>query len=441
MITTEFCPRRNGGPRAERSREDLLMPEPPPDPDPVRTRPFPSRPPRYDGKEREYLGQALDRGELFYWQQDGFTDRFLQRTCTVFGARHAVAVSSGTAALHAAVGGLGVRPGAEVVTSPITDMGTAIPILSQNAVPVFADVDPRTYNITADTIEAVVTDRTEAVIVVHLAGTPADLDPIVALGRDRGLPIIEDVAQSYGCTYRGRHAGTFGACGCFSLNTYKHLSCGDGGFLITDNEELYQTCHNFADKWYDRHGRGVRLSRMGMNYRMTELQAAVALAQLDRLDTITGIRNALGTRLTSSLETVPGILPPVVPHGGSSSYWFYMFRIDPSRLGMTRDAFADRLHKEGVPAGAGYIPRPLYRESVFLEKNFYPGGCWPAESITGCVYDYASISCTLAEEVLDSAILLPLHEGLSPGDIDDYAAAVRKVAGLASASHAGRAPA
>lgn len=415
------------------------MPEPPSDNEPIRTRPFPPRPPRYDGREREYLGQALDHGELFYWQQDGFTTRFLREACSVFGARYAVAASSGTAALHTAVGGLGIRPGAEVVTSPITDMGTLIPILVQNAVPVFADVDPRTYNITADAIQAVLTNRTEAVIVVHLAGTPADIEPIVELCRLRRLHLIEDVAQSYGCTYRGRHVGSFGDCGCFSLNTYKHLSCGDGGFLITDNEDLYETCHNFADKWYDRHGRGVRLSRLGMNYRMTELQAAVALAQLDRFERITGVRNELGTRLTSSLESIPGILPPRVPDDGRSSYWFYMLRADPAELGMSRDAFCERLHAEGIPAGAGYIPRPVYREPVFEEKNFFPGGCWPAEMIAGRTYDYAKVSCPVAESVLESAVVLPLHEGLTPVDVDDYAAAIRKVAGVTATSEADRA--
>src|SRR5690606_3596516 len=303
---------------------------------------------------------------------------------------------------------------------PITDMGSLIGVLYQNAIPVFADVDPRTYNITAETIEAVITPRTQAVIVVHLAGAPCDMEPLVQLCRARGIKLIEDCAQAFGCRYRERHVGTFGDIGCFSFNEFKHLSTRDGGVAITNDEKLYAACHNFADKCYDRLGKGNRLSTLCPNYRMTELQGAVALAQFDRLASIVERRRELGDRLNQALADIPGILPPVIVPGGASSDWFYMFRIDERVTCMWRDEVAKRLTAEGIPAGAGYIPRPIYKEPVFQNRSFFPGGIWPAQHLAGREYDYRAVRCPHAETVLNTAIRLPLHEGFEQRDVDDY---------------------
>ncbi|MCX5660397.1 MAG: DegT/DnrJ/EryC1/StrS family aminotransferase [Planctomycetota bacterium] len=245
---------------------------------PIRTKPLPGLGPRYTGREVEFLKEALTRNNLFYYQADGLVTRMLARAKQELGAPFAVPASSGTASLHVAVAGLGIPAGYEVITSPITDMGTAVAILYQNAVPVFAEVDPRTFNITAKSIEAVITERTRAVVLVHLAGTPADMDEIVALCKARKIALIEDCAQSWGATYKGKAVGNFGDAGCYSFNDFKHLSCGDGGFIITHDEAAYRSMHNCGDKYYDRLAQGNRLAGLGANYRMTELQGAVALA-------------------------------------------------------------------------------------------------------------------------------------------------------------------
>jgi dTDP-4-amino-4,6-dideoxygalactose transaminase len=395
---------------------------------PVRTTPFPPLPPRFDGKEAEYLMAALRRNDLFYQQKDGFVARMVDRARQAFGVPYAVATSSGTASLHVAVGAAGVEPGGEVITSPITDMGTCIAILYQNAIPVFADVDEHTYNVTSQSIEAVITDRTRAVIVVHLAGSPCDMAPISELCRRRNLVLIEDCAQALGATYRGRHVGGHGKIGCFSLNNYKHLSTGDGGVVVAHDDATFKLCHNFADKFYDRHGEGVRLSRLAPNYRMSELQGAVGLAQFDRLESIASKRRTLGDRLTQLIDGIPGVLSPRIADGGQSSYWFYMFRTDPSVLGISRDAFSASLVAEGIPAGAGYIARPIQHEPVFLNKAFFASGIWPAEVIAGRAYDYRDVRTPVAQRVLDTAIRLPLHEGWTDREVDDTAAAIRKVA-------------
>jgi dTDP-4-amino-4,6-dideoxygalactose transaminase len=395
---------------------------------PVRQTPFPSLPPRYDGRELEFLKAALDSNSLFYTRANGYVAGMLKKARETFGGKYAVAVSSGTAAVHVAIGAAGVEAGAEVITTPITDMGTLIGVLYQNAVPVFADVDARTYNLTAKTVEAAITPRTQAVIAVHLAGSPCEIEAIAAVCKSRGIALIEDNAQAFGATVNGQHVGNFGDLACFSFNEFKHLSCGDGGVVITNNEALYTNAHNFADKCYDRLGNGNRLTTLCPNYRMSELQGAVALAQLDRLDQIVQRRRTLGDWLTNALSGIDGVLPPVVLPGAASSYWFYMIRVDEQLLGISRDEFSKQLNEEGIPAAAGYIARPLYEEPVFQNRSFFAGGVWPAEQIAGKSYDYRHTRCPNADLVLRSSIRLTLHEGFSQNDVEDYVRAIRKVA-------------
>ena len=395
---------------------------------PIRTKPMPARPQRYAVRELEYLKEALSRNNLFYTQPDGLVARMLQRAKEVFGVTYAASASSGSAALHVATGAAGVEVAAEVITSPITDMGSLIGILYQNAIPVFADVDPRTYNMTAQTIEAAITPRTQAVIAVHLAGAPCPIEEIAQLCKSKGIKLIEDAAQSFGSRYRGRHVGGFGDLGCFSFNEYKHLSTGDGGIVVTNDKRLYGRAHNFADKCYDRLGQGDRLTMLCPNYRMTELQGAVGLAQFDRLEGIVKTRNTLGNWLNEQLAGIPGILPPKIVEGGQSSYWFYMFRIDEQKLNISRDEFSHRLNQEGIAAGAGYIERPIYQEPVFANRNFFAGGVWPAEKLAGREYDYRKVHCPNAQKVLQTSIRLSLHEGFTMDDVKDYVKAIQKVA-------------
>ena len=200
-----------------------------------------------------------------------------------YGSPHAVASTSGTAAIHVALGALNLEPGDEVITTPMTDMGTVIPILASNCLPIFADIDPVTGNLTAESIARRITPRTRAVILVHLFGRPADLSGITDLLRGRGISLIEDCCQAHDAEYQGRKVGTFGDFGCFSLQQSKQITCGDGGVTLVNRDDLAKRAALFADKGWDRE-RGARAHLfLGMNYRMTELQGAVALAQLRRL--------------------------------------------------------------------------------------------------------------------------------------------------------------
>jgi len=273
---------------------------------------------RFSKDELKHLEEALEQNTLFYWRGKKVKE-FTQKFANMYGVKYCAATSSGSASIHVALGAVGVTAGDEVITTGITDMGTIIGILYQNAIPVFADMMPHTYGPDPKSIEEKITDKTKAVVVVHLAGNPADMDPIIKIARKHNIKVIEDCAQSYMCYYKGRLAGTIGDIGCFSTNDFKHISTGDGGMIILNDEETYKKALKFADKNYNRLSTDPAASReiayLAPNYRMTELQGAVALAQLDRLEWICSQRNKYGEELTKGIKDLPGIYPPEVMEG------------------------------------------------------------------------------------------------------------------------------
>lgn len=395
---------------------------------PVRSTPVVTTGPRFDERELKELKEALDQQTLFYWHGEK-VKTFRQQFAHLYGAAHCHMVTSGTAALHVATGAMGIGPGDEVITSPMTDQGTVIAILAQGGVPVFVDLDPRTYSISADTIAPCVTDRTKAVIVVHLAGSPADMDPILTLARETGLRLIEDCAQSYLAYYKGRLVGTLGDIGCFSLNDFKHISAGDAGMVITNDDALAARCQLFLDKGYARDGSGRRPPFLAPNYRPSELHGAVAIAQLGKLPAICARRNALGDRLTEAIRDVPGVTPhPVLPDC-RSSYWFYMGRMDPDVLGVSRDDFARAVAAEGVPVGAGYIGKMVYEYPVLTGHHAYESSPYPWDGVYGRNIAYGPGLCPTAEAIEATSWRTPLTEHMTERDVDDIAMALRKVAG------------
>ena len=285
---------------------------------PVRTEPMITTGKRFDETELQELKEALEQQTLFYWFGEK-VKTFRRQFADLYGMKHCHMVSSGTAALHVATASIGIGPGDEVITTPITDQGTIIAILAQGGVPVFADLDPHVYAVTAATIAPCITPKTKAIIVVHLAGNPADLEPILALAKKHGLGVIEDCAQSYLCRYKGRLAGTMGDIGCFSLNDFKHISAGDAGMLITNDDALAERAGVYLDKGYRRDGSGRRPEILAPNYRPSELHGAVAIAQLRKLPRICERRNTLGDRLTAGVQGLPGLHPLKELGGGTSS--------------------------------------------------------------------------------------------------------------------------
>ena len=393
----------------------------------VRETPFPHGS-RFGPEELDYLREVLDQNRLFYFNGT-MTERFKQRFCEFVGSRYVVTCSSGTGAIHTALGAAGIGVGDEVITVSITDLGTVIGILQQNAVPVFCDTLPHTYAMDVEDINRKVTPRTKAIIVVHLAGNSCDMDGIMAIADEHDLVVIEDCAQAWGALYKGRHVGTFGQFGCFSTNEFKHITTGDGGMVCMNDKKLHRRAHLFADKGYDRFdGTGVQKDPRYLccNYRWTELQAAVGLAQLEKLQHIVDTRHRLGERLTEQISECPGMTPHTITANGWCSYWFYMFQVSEEALGVTRERFVDCVKAEGIPAESGYLSRPIYKWPLFQDETFFPNG-WPVKMMGLTGMDYKQVCCPMAEEILATAVRLPIDPFMNDNDIDDMAAAINKV--------------
>lgn len=392
---------------------------------PVKTTPY-GKGKRFGEEELANLKEALDQNTLFYWYGN-MTKRFCKKFADMYDSKHCVAASSGSAAIHVALGAVGVGPGDEVITSPITDIGTVIGILYQNAIPVFADVDPHSYNLDPVSVESKITPRTKAILVVHYAGNAAQIDEIVRIAKKHGLYVIEDCAQAYCCKYKGKYVGTFGDIGCFSVNDFKHISAGDGGMMITDDETLYRNALMFADKNYNRLDKNWErnVSRLAPNYRMNELTAAVALAQLDKVEDICAKRNAYGNALNAALQNLHGVYPHKVLADCECSFWFYMFRIKASELGTTREEFLKALQAEGIAASLGSTTLCLYQHDMFKNKTVFLGDSHQPLNESDIAYNEGD--CPIAEEVLKTCVLLGVNEFFTEQDLSETVAAIRKV--------------
>ena len=400
--------------------------------EPVRRSPFPTvsdKSGRNIGREElELLKRVVESGALFRYSGT-MVSSFEREFAGFLGVKHAVASTSGTAALHIATGAAGVGPGMEVITSPLTDIGTVIAILGQNAIPVFADIDPDTYNLDPEDVRNKVTDKTRAVIAVHIFGLPADMDPLVELAEEKDLVLIEDCAQAYLAEYKGRLVGTIGDIGCFSLQQSKHMFTGDGGITVTDDDELARRARLFMDKGWDRSlGLPRAYVMLGFNYRMTELQGAVARAQLKKVRWVVERRRRVAESLTRKISGIDGLTPPKVPKGCKHSYWLYPLKIELSMFDATLDDIVKALRAEGIPAGAGYIGKPIYMAPLFTEKRGYGGTKCPwICPLYGREIDYREGLCPQAEETIRQLITLPCNEYFTEEDVEDIAEALEKV--------------
>ena len=338
------------------------------------------------------------------------------------GSRHAVAASSGTAALHLAVAAVDPEPGDEIITTPISDFGTVIPILAQNAVPVFADVDPRTGIIDPDSVLSKITPRTRAIIAVHLFGIPAPVARLREIADEHGITLVEDCAQAYLTEPEpGRYAGGYGTVGCFSLQQTKHITAGDGGLVVTDDEAIARRMRLFADKGWPRES-GVRTYEfLGMNYRMTELVAAVARAQLHKLRGVVDRRRDAALKFTELVGDLPGVSLPADP--ASATYWMLPVVLDPELAGGDNQAWTAALRAEGILCGPGYIPRPLHLTDALTHRRTYGVSAFPIADV-----HYGPGLCPVAERMVDSTLFtLAWNENYTDDDVTDIATAVRKV--------------
>lgn len=292
-----------------------------------------------------------------------------------FAVPYAVSVNSATSGLIAAVGACGIKPGDDVIVSPFTMSASASCVRVFGGTAVFADVQEDTFNLDPVSIERCITPRTRAIIVVHLAGQPADMDQILAIARRHRLRVIEDAAQAPGATYKNRYAGTIGDIGVFSLNCHKTIQTGEGGVCCTHDPDLaarLQLIRNHGEAVVEEMGVRHRPEEiLGFNFRLGELEAAIGREQLRKLDALTAPRQAIASKLTRRLDALPGLLPPALKSDRTHVYYVYMMRIDEAVAGFTRRQAVCALAAEGVDCFEGYC-RPLYLQPLYA-------GDWPGK--------------------------------------------------------------
>lgn len=394
-------------------------------PAPIVDEPVP-QPVRWGDAELARLTEMVKQKSLFYWNGPQ-TTALLADFRKHYPLKHLFPCSSGTASLHIAVAALRLKPGDEVIVSPITDMGSVIGIIYQQGVPVFADLDPRTYNLDPAAVRRAITPKTRAIMAIHLVGNPCDMTALLAIAREHNLIVIEDCAQSWGSRHQGTPVGLMGDFGCYSFNDFKHIACGDGGMVGTNRDDYGHGLSKWGDKSYDRVSGTRDPEELAPNYRMSEPEAAVCVAQLTKLENIVSRRNRAGSLLTARLQDLPGVLPPVTRPGDFHTYWFYFLRLDLTRLTCTRADFVAALRTQGVAANAGYIPMPVYRYKVFQKHNFF-GGTWPVRDFGVTQMDYTKVNCPVAEAILTDGVTMPLNEAMSDAYIEKVARAIRTVA-------------
>ncbi|MFN3805363.1 MAG: DegT/DnrJ/EryC1/StrS family aminotransferase [Pyrobaculum sp.] len=390
---------------------------------PVRERPIVARPLVYSDEVAQTIIEVLKSGVLTA-QHGRWVKAFEEELAKFLGVRHVLAVSNGTTALHTALKAVGVGPGDEVVTTPFTFAASATAVLHANAVPIFADIDRETLNLDPASVEEVITERTRAVVVVHLAGMPAEMDEFKKLADSHGVKIIEDVAQALGAEYRGRKAGALGHMATFSLYATKHITSGEGGAVATDI-----TAYAEGAKLIRSHGEVGKYSYevLGYNYRMSEIQGVLAYYQLRQLPEMQRQRERYVETLLKELAGLDGDLlttpkpRPYVKH----SWHLVQILLAVEKLRKPRDYVVEALRAEGIGNVFVAYPTPLYKTPLFQKQEGHGLGCpW------SCPYYKKKVEyrpLPNAEWAAERVISLLVMPNLTEQDAVDTAEAIKKV--------------
>lgn len=392
---------------------------------PVRAEPFPGWP-VMDQREDRALLDVLHSGKWFRGH-GGQVSTFESAYARLTGARHCLATANGTSALVTSLAAAGVEPGDEVIVPPYTFIATVNAVLLHHALPVFVDTDPETFQIDARKLESALTDRTTAVVPVHLGGNVADLDAILDITGRRKLKLIEDACQSHLAEWRGRHVGTWGDAGCFSFQVSKNLPSGEGGAILARDDDLIERCYAFHNNGNARSSPTPAPNGRAANLRLTEFQGALLLAQMTRLQEQSKTREQNARYLTGLLDKIPGIRPARQYTGCTrNAYHLYMFRYDPEPFGgLPRAGFLKALAAEGIPGSAGYSPlnrQPFLREALASKgfRRIYPQAVLDAWADRN--------QCPANDLLCQEAVWLTQPMLLGPRtDMDQIAEAIRKL--------------
>ncbi len=381
----------------------------------------------FGATELEFLKQVIDSGTLTSTKGTFVKDLeadFAQR----LGVKHAYACSSGTAALHVAVAAIDPEPGDEIITTSITDMGALTCILYQGAIPMFADVDPYTYNVTADSIEKRISDKTKAIMVTHLFGNPCEMNKIMEIARAREIPVIEDCAQAFEAKHQGQKVGTFGDISCFSLQQGKHITTGEGGLVASNNDDLARRSFLFINKAWGYGDKNPDHYFLALNYRMNELTGAVALAQMKQLDGSVASRSKTANQLIEMLSDVPGVSMPKIAAGDEHTFWKFCVDVDPEVIPGGTDALAAALRARGVFCAPRYIQKPAFCCQVFKDQRTFGNSRFPFTLARPEAVDYDEAHFPGTFQALSRILVLPWNEKYHDDHLSYIAAAVRETA-------------
>ena len=398
----------------------------------VRNKPFPKHP-IIDDEEKKQVMNVLDSGNISTFvasQGENFLGgkkikEFEEKFTKKIGVKYGVAFNSASSALHAAIVSVGVRPGEEVIVPPYTFTSTATSALMHNAIPVFSDVKSDTYCLDPNKLEKAHSSLTKAIIPVHLFGHAADMDEILEFANKHDLKIIEDCAQAPGGMYKGKKLGTIGDCGVFSFQESKNIMTGEGGMLVTNNEDIA----NIA-RMVRNHGetilpslkkRTYRSEFLGWGYRMTELEAALGVAQVDKLDLLNEERINLCNYLMKEINKIEGLKHTKYDHV-KHVYYVFACSYDEKIIGIPRNLFCDALKAEGIPFAAGYV-KPLYLNPLYLEKRAFAFKHYEGNT------KYEKGICPIAEKLYEEDVILTeiCRAPATIKDMEDIISAIKKV--------------
>lgn len=365
---------------------------------------IPVNTPLLAGNEKKYLAECIETGWIS--SEGPFVEKFETSFASLVDREHAIAVSNGSAALDAAVVALEIGPGDEVILPSFTIISCAAAIVRAGAVPVVVDSDPLTWNMTADTIEAAITPRTKAVMVVHIYGHPCDMDPIMALASAHGLYVIEDAAEMHGQTYRGRPCGSFGDISTFSFYPNKHITTGEGGMLATNDAVLAERCRGARNLFFNNQQRFVH-HELGWNMRMTNMQAALGLAQIEQIDGFVKRKRDMGRRYTELLSNTPGLELPLAETDYSQNiYWVYGIVLADD-MSSPREVMA-ALGEQKI--GTRPFFWPMHEQPVLLKMGLFGG-----------------VRCPVAERLARRGFYIPSGLALTDVEIEQVADALRDI--------------
>ena len=366
----------------------------------MKTRTVPLSRPYIDERDEELVVEVLRSGRL---SLGPWIDQFEEQLAERVGAPYAAAVSSGTAGLHMLCHIHGVGEGDEVITSPVSFVATANCFILEGGRPVFADVDPETLNLDPDAVEAAITERTTGIVAVDMFGYPCELDELRAIAGRHGLWLIDDSCEALGAEYKGAPIGSHGISGAFGFYPNKQLTTGEGGVVTTHSEEEWQVLKSLRNQGRSYDSRWFHHVRVGFNYRLTDLQAALGIGQLEKLDQLLAMRSAVAARYGELLSSVDGVEPPLADDAEHTRSWFvYVVKV---ARGIDRDAVLARMAEQGVEAGH-YVPA-VHLQPYMRER-----------------YGFAEGMCPVAEDACDRTLALPFFPQLEPEDQQHVVAAL-----------------